>query len=72
MRAPASFCAAFVLAGCAGGMPYREFAAAAVPVAGDAARLLVFRVGDTPQYAVRSAGLVIDGVVHAGLGPGQF
>jgi hypothetical protein len=68
-----SFCAALVLTGCAGGgMPYRDFAVTAVPVAGDSARLLVFRVGDTPQYAVRSASLVIDDVIHAGLGPGQF
>jgi hypothetical protein len=73
MRAVASLCAALALAGCAGsGVPYRDFAATALPVAGDSARLFVFRVGDTPQYAVRSASLVIDDVAHAGLGPGQF
>jgi hypothetical protein len=73
MRALASFCAALVLTGCAGsGMPYRDVAASVMPLAGDSARLLVFRVGDTPQYAVRSASLVIDDVLQAGLGPGQF
>ena len=41
-------------------------------MAGDSARLLVFRVADTPQYAMRTAGLSIDDAVQADLAPGQF
>lgn len=73
MRAAGLLCAAFMLGGCAsGGLPYRDFAASATPVAADSARLLVFRAADSPQYAVRSASLRIDDVAQVGLASGRF
>jgi len=73
MRGFVSIAAVLALAGCAGsGALYGDFASSAATGSPDSARLHVFRVGDTPQYAVRTASLRIDGVDHPGLAPGQF
>jgi hypothetical protein len=73
MKALVLSCTVVALGGCAGsGTPYRDLGVAAASAAADSARLLVFRVGDTPQYWVRSAGLMINDVAQPGLTPGQF
>lgn len=71
MRALVSLGVVLALSGCAGAQ-YREFTVAGASDATDSATLLVFRAADTPQYAVRSASLVVDDVAQPGLAPGQF